>query len=414
MSGFRHSKEPPPDPPPDPLPDPDELYTTASFQSFFGHPSKSDTRKKLRDQCNSRFAHLQAEFDKEQQLIGLEFEARLARNTVDELKRKWSADLPDLEKSRLRASIAEAKSTLDECVVAYKEKKRKREAPPSTGGSAGGGKADDMNPDDEPVMRPRKRTRVSRRKSDSDSDSDDCVEVPAEAREAERKQAEAREAERKQAEAREAERKQAEEVEAERKQAEEVEAERKQAEEVEAARLLKIRAQKDAANLRRVQQRAAKKLLDEAAAREKERLEDEKREQENAKARERRKQAKAGAAMRAEVYGRFFPDHVGVVKYDYTDEQLRAALRKMMLKWHPDKNMQNGVRCPVATANSQLLLNARDVLLDPEQRARFDAKPWDVDTNPDDADQTYDCKHRMPAATCPQCHPQGGAGGPGA
>ena len=382
MSGFHHSKEPPPDPPPDPLPDPDELYTTASFQSVFGDPSKSDTRKKLRDQCNSRFAHLQAEFDKEQQLLGLEFEARFARNAVDELKRKWSADLPDLEKSRLRASIAEAKSTLDECVVAYKEKKRKREAPPSTGGSAGGGKADDMNPDDEPVMRPRKRTRVSRRKSDSDSD--DCVEVPAEAREAERKQAEAREAE------------------------------RKQAEEVEAARLLKIRAQMDAANLRRVQQRAAKKLLDEAAAREKERLEDEKREQENAKARERRKQAKAGAAMRAEVYGRFFPDHVGVVKYDYTDADLREALRKMMMKWHPDKNMVNGQMCPVATANSQRLLNARRVLLNPEKRAMFDAKPWDVDTNPDDADQTYDCKHRMPAATCPQCHPQGGAGGPGA
>ena len=203
-------------------------------------------------------------------------------------------------------------------------------------------------------------------------------------------------------------------MEAERKQAEEVEAERKQAEEVEAARLLKIRAQKDAANLRRVQQRAAKKLLDEAAAREKERLEDEKREQENAKARERRKQAKAGAAMRAEVYGRFFPDHVGVVKYDYTDADLREALRKMMMKWHPDKNMVNGQMCPVATANSQRLLNARRVLLDPEKRAMFDAKPWDVDMNPDDAKQTYDCRHNKPHGTCPQCHRTGGAGGPGA
>jgi DnaJ-class molecular chaperone len=56
------------------------------------------------------------------------------------------------------------------------------------------------------------------------------------------------------------------------------------------------------------------------------------------------------------------------VKEDATREEIRAAYRKMLLRWHPDH-----CKDPDAENNTREILRIMKVLGDPEERARYDA-----------------------------------------
>uniref|UniRef100_K9J1N2 DnaJ homolog subfamily C member 21 n=1 Tax=Desmodus rotundus TaxID=9430 RepID=K9J1N2_DESRO len=57
------------------------------------------------------------------------------------------------------------------------------------------------------------------------------------------------------------------------------------------------------------------------------------------------------------------------VRRDASEEELRKAYRKLALKWHPDKNLDNAVE---AAEQFKLIQAAYDVLSDPQERAWYD------------------------------------------
>ncbi|XP_070267947.1 dnaJ homolog subfamily C member 21 [Myotis yumanensis] len=57
------------------------------------------------------------------------------------------------------------------------------------------------------------------------------------------------------------------------------------------------------------------------------------------------------------------------VRRDASEEELRKAYRKLALKWHPDKNLDNAAE---AAEQFKLIQAAYDVLSDPQERAWYD------------------------------------------
>ncbi|KAG8191458.1 hypothetical protein JTE90_020708 [Oedothorax gibbosus] len=69
-------------------------------------------------------------------------------------------------------------------------------------------------------------------------------------------------------------------------------------------------------------------------------------------------------------------------------EELKKAYRKLALEWHPDKNLE---RLSEATETFQLIQQAYEVLIDPQERAWYDRHKEDILRG--DADEAYkdDC-----------------------
>ena len=57
------------------------------------------------------------------------------------------------------------------------------------------------------------------------------------------------------------------------------------------------------------------------------------------------------------------------VAQDASDDELKKSYRKMALKWHPDKNLDNMEQAKV---EFQFIQAAYDVLSDPQERAWYD------------------------------------------
>ena len=66
-------------------------------------------------------------------------------------------------------------------------------------------------------------------------------------------------------------------------------------------------------------------------------------------------------------------DHYEVlgVEANATTQEITRAFRKLAVKFHPDKNMQDAAD---ATARFKVIREAHDVLTSPTRRVRFDAK----------------------------------------
>jgi curved DNA-binding protein CbpA len=96
---------------------------------------------------------------------------------------------------------------------------------------------------------------------------------------------------------------------------------------------------------------------------------------------------------------------------DATDEEIRAAWRRQVRYWHPDRNAD-----PRAARRVQLLNHAYDVLSDPEQRSRYDG----TGARYDDDDPSYDVEYAAagyatdepPAPSRPMPAEAAGAGAP--
>ncbi|XP_078392113.1 dnaJ homolog subfamily C member 21-like, partial [Cetorhinus maximus] len=58
------------------------------------------------------------------------------------------------------------------------------------------------------------------------------------------------------------------------------------------------------------------------------------------------------------------------VRRDVNEEDLKKAYRKLALKWHPDKNLENPED---AAERFKLIQAAYDVLSDPQERAWYDS-----------------------------------------
>lgn len=57
------------------------------------------------------------------------------------------------------------------------------------------------------------------------------------------------------------------------------------------------------------------------------------------------------------------------VSFEASDDDLKKSYRKLALKWHPDKNLENADQ---AKKEFQLIQAAYEVLSDPQERAWYD------------------------------------------
>jgi len=93
------------------------------------------------------------------------------------------------------------------------------------------------------------------------------------------------------------------------------------------------------------------------------------------KAREKRKERKGKDADRKDKdknddYDYYKVLGLGKLRVNATDEDIKAAYRKMSLKYHPDKNLENP---EYAETKFKQVQNAHDKLTDPEKRRAFDS-----------------------------------------
>ncbi|KAG5050612.1 hypothetical protein AAZX31_02G021900 [Glycine max] len=60
------------------------------------------------------------------------------------------------------------------------------------------------------------------------------------------------------------------------------------------------------------------------------------------------------------------------VKHDATDEEVKKAYKKLAMKWHPDKNLEDPLRKEEFEAKFKQVSEAYDVLSDPKKRQIYD------------------------------------------